>query len=114
MEATKSTYYQSLSGDVKDRYDEKVEKCGGIDPYTIKQKDLSVNPIDFPEITILDIGDYLVHSISSYTKKKFSAFKSTQAYAYFESGFVLSIGSRKSNDSAILRGKVSFIQIKIP
>lgn len=112
MEGAKSAYYENLTGDVKERYEEKIRKCGGVDPYTIKERNLSVNPNHFPEITILDIGEYLVHSISSYTKKKFSAYKSTEAYAYFESGFVLSIGSKKNNDSAILKGKVSFIQYK--
>lgn len=110
MEFVLSTYYKSLSGDVKERYDEKIRKCG-CDPYAIQKKELSENPSDFPEITILDIGEYLVHSVSSFTKKKFSAYKSTEAYKYFESGFVLNVGSKKNNKYAILKGKVSFICI---
>lgn len=100
-----SAYYKSLSSDVKVRYEEKIRKCG-CDPYAIKKKELSVNPDDFPEITILDIGEYLVHSVSSFTKKKFSAYKSTEAYKHFESGFVLNIGSKKYKEFAILKGKV--------
>lgn len=68
-EITKSVYY--YYGDVKHRYDEKIQKCGGIDPYTIKLKDLSSNPKDFPQITIYDITDYMIHSVSSYTKRFF-------------------------------------------
>src|ERR1700744_4215406 len=105
MELAPSAYYKSLSGDVKERYEEKIRKCG-IDPYTIKKQELSVNPNDFPEITILDVGTYLVHSVSSFTKKKFSAYKSTEAYKHFESGFVLSIGSKKNKEHAILKGRV--------
>lgn len=101
-----SAYYKSLSGDVKVRYEEKIRRCG-CDPYAIKKKELSINPNDFPEITILDIGEYLVHSVNSFTKKKFSAYKSTEAYKHFESGFVLNIGSRKYQESAILKGKVT-------
>lgn len=112
MEFVCSTYYKSLDGDVKERYEEKIRKCG-CDPYTLKKKELSVNPSDFPEITIMDIGEYLVHSISSFTKKKFSAYKSTEAYKHFESGFVMSIGSKKYMEYAILKGKVSSIQPKI-
>lgn len=107
----RSAYYESLSGDVKERYDEKIRKCG-CDPYAIKKKELSVNPQDFPEITMLDVGEYLVHSVSSFTKKKFSAYKSTEAYKHFESGFVLNIGSMKYKEFAILKGKVSSVQQK--
>lgn len=106
MEVVHSEYYKTLSGDVKERYKEKIKKCG-CDPYAIKKKELSVNPHDFPEITILDIGDYLVHSTSSFTKKKFSAYKSTEAYKHFESGFVLNMGSKKYKELAILKGRVS-------
>lgn len=106
MEFVQSTYYKSLSGDVKERYDEKIRKCG-CDPYAIKKKDLSDSPRDFPEITILDIGEYLVHSVSAFTKKKFSAYKSTEAYKHFESGFVLNVGSKKIKQNAILKGEVS-------
>jgi hypothetical protein len=109
MEFELSKYYKSLSGDIKERYEQKIRKCG-IDPYVLKKKELSLNQKDFPEITILDIGEYLVHSVSSFTKKKFSAYKSTEAYKHFESGFVLNIGSKKNRDFAILRGKVSVIQ----
>lgn len=103
-----SKYYNSLSGDVKGRYDDKIRKCG-CDPFAIKKKELSLNTSDFPEITILDIGEYLVHSVSSFTKRKFSAYKSTEGYKYFESGFVLSIGAKKHKEYAILRGRVSLI-----
>lgn len=112
MDIVYSEYYKSLSGDVKERYEEKIRECG-CDPYAIKKKDLSVSPKDFPEITLLDIGEYLVHSVSAFTKKKFSAYKSTEAYKHFESGFVLNIGSKKHDGYAILKGRVSSIEYKI-
>lgn len=112
MEEIYSAYYRGLNGDVQDRYKEKIKEIG-CDPYTLKKKELSVDPKDFPEITILDIGKYLIHSISSFTKKKFSAYKSSDAYKYFESGFVLDIGSRKYKDHAILKGRVSFIWLSL-
>lgn len=97
----------TLTADVKDRYEKKIEKCGGIDPYTLTAKDLSVDPKDFPDITVLDIGNYMIQSISPYTKRSFNAYKSTEAYSFFESGFVLSVGSKKINDFVILVGRVS-------
>lgn len=107
MENKKSPYYERLSGDVKDRYDEKIRKCGGTDPYTIKPKNLSLNPKDFPQITIYDITEYMIHSVSSYTKKFFENYKGTEAYKFFESGFVINIGSKRDNNLAIVTGKVS-------
>lgn len=107
MEKTLSPYYERLSGDVKDRYDEKIRKCGGTDPYTIKPNTLSSNPKDFPQVTIYDITDYMIHSVSSYTKRFFENYKGSEAYKFFESGFVVNIGSKKDKNSAIVAGKVS-------
>lgn len=113
MEITKSPYYASLSGDVKDRYDEKIRKCGGIDPYTIKPKDLSPNPKDYPKITIYDITDYMIHSVSSFTKRFCENYKGTEAYKFFESGFVVNIGSKNNNNLAIVKGKVSWMTLNV-
>lgn len=101
----------TLTGDVKERYDKKITECGGIDPYTLMRKDLSVDPKDFPDITVLDIGNYMIQSVSPYTKRSFNAYKSTEAYSFFESGFVLSVESKKENDLAILEGRVSYKNI---
>lgn len=107
METKRSKIYMTLTGDVKDRYENKIVECGGIDPYSLVAKDLSVDPKDFPDITVLDIGNYMIQSVSPYTKRSFNAYKSTEAYSFFESGFVLSIGSKKTNDLVILIGRVS-------
>lgn len=88
----------------KNRYEEKIRLCGGIDPYSIKQKDLSLVSKDFPVITVMDIANYMIDSISTYTKLSFKAYKSLEAYKFFESGFVQSIGSKKENDKSILKG----------
>lgn len=103
----KIPYYETLTGDVRNRYDEKIRQCDGIDPYEIKEQDLSKDTKDFPEITLLDIGNYFVHSTSSFTKKSFKAYKSMESYKYFQSGFVLNMGSKKNKNVAIIRGKVS-------
>lgn len=107
MEAKRSKIYMTLIGDVKKRYEDKIVQCGGIDPYTLMIKDLSEDPKDFPDMTVLDIGNYMIQSVSPYTKRSFNAYKSTEAYSFFESGFVLSVGSKKTEDSAILIGKVT-------
>lgn len=103
----KSKYYLQLSGDIKDRYDQKIVLCGGIDPYTIKPKDLSTTAKDFPEISMYNIEDYMINSVSPFTNRFLENYKGTEAYKYFESGFVLNIGSKKHDVSAIVKGKVS-------
>lgn len=108
----KSPYYLTLSGDSKTRYDQKILSCGGIDPYAIKPKDLSSNPKDFPDITMYDIGDYMIHSVSPFTKRFLDNYKGTEAYKYFESGFVLNMGSKIINTSVIVQGKVSLNESK--
>lgn len=102
-----SAYYAKLSGDVKERYKEKITKCGEIDPYTIALYELSTNPKDFPEVTMYDITNYMIHSISSFTKRFLDNYKGTDAYKYFESGFVMYIGSKTNKNTAIVLGKVS-------
>lgn len=108
MESGRSTYYEQISQDMKIRYDEKIEKCNGIDPYTINERDLSIDKKDFPEITIWDIQNHLVYSMSPFTKKMCKAIKSMEGYKFFESGFVLSVGSKKIENLVIVRGKVRF------
>lgn len=108
----KSIYYLKLSGDSKVRYDQKIQDCDGIDPYVIKTKDLSTNPKDFPDIAMYDIGDYMINSVSPFTKRFLDNFKGTEAYKYFESGFVLDLGSKKINTSVIVTGRVSLNEIK--
>lgn len=106
MESKINLYYTTISGVVKDRYDEKMKICGGIDPYMIKSNELSEDPNDFPKISMEDIENYMIHTVSPFTNKFYNNYKGTEAHSFFESGFVLQMGSKKSKDSAIIRGKV--------
>lgn len=106
MDEVRSLYYEQLKEDVKTRYEEKIRQCEGVDPYTIKDKDLSTDRIDFPEVSLWDIGNHLVYSMSAFTKKMLKAYKSSEGYSFFESGFVLSLGSKKFEDSVLVKGKV--------
>lgn len=106
MGTKKRSYYESLSPEMRSRYDIKIEPLGGIDPYTINEKSLSVDRSDFPEITLLDIGNYMIHSVSSFTKRSFKAYKSMDGYKFFESGNVLSLGAKRTENKALLKGKV--------
>lgn len=102
----------NLSGENKHRYDEKVLKCGGLDPYSIKSKDLSLDPKDFPDISMFDITNYMIHKVSPFTKNFYDNYKGTEAYVFFESGFVLSLGCKRNGKFAIVKGTVSYKECK--
>lgn len=70
MATKKLNYYDGLNEEMKLRYDSKIDLCGGIDPYSVSEKNLSLDRTDFPEVTLIDIGNYLVHSVSSFGAKK--------------------------------------------
>lgn len=106
MEVRRSEYFENLSEEMKIRYEEKIKKCNKIDPYTINQKDLSTDRNDLPELTLWDIGNHLIYSTSPFTKKMFNAIKSTEGYSFFESGLVVFVGSKKIDNSVIVKGKV--------
>lgn len=106
MGEMRSLYFEQLKEDVKTGYEEKIRQCGGIDPYTIKNKDLLTDRNEFPEVSLWDIGNHLVYSMSAFTKKMLKAYKSSEGYSFFESGFVLSLGSKKLEDSVLVKGKV--------
>lgn len=105
-EIRKSAEYQKLSGDNKDRYDAKIMECGGIDPYTIKDSELSIDTKDLPHITLTDLGNYMINSISPFTKRFYDNYKGAEAYTFFKSGFVLSLGCKKNVGLAIIKGEV--------
>ena len=81
IEASLSEYAQGLSVSDKRRY---IEKISGIqDPYCIvTSEDI------LPPVQCMDIFNYLVLGKSFCTSKRFKAFKSLEAYRYFECGFV--------------------------
>ncbi|CAG9769281.1 unnamed protein product [Ceutorhynchus assimilis] len=54
----------------------------------------------------MDIACYLFLTHSFYTQEQMKAFKSLQAYKYFESGFVLKIGAKITHNCYVLVGKI--------
>lgn len=59
-----------------------------------------------PPITNMDIISYLVLTHSFYTHQQMRAYKSLDAYKYFESGFVAKAGTKLVGDNFLLIGKV--------
>ncbi|KAJ8951191.1 hypothetical protein NQ314_007705 [Rhamnusium bicolor] len=106
-----SEYYLTLSGDVKCRYDEKIKIIENIDPYTLGILDLSAYLSILPCVSIINMVNYLVLTHSFYIGQQLKAYKTLQAYKFYEAGFV-QVSARKINANAfIVMGKVNFISV---
>ena len=96
-------YTKSLSISDKRRYLEKTKDIG--DPYSYPLSML--NQEELPPVRSTDIFNYLVLSTSFCTSNRFKAYKSLDAYKFFVSGFISSVGGRKVEDKYVVLGQVS-------
>ncbi|KAJ8963022.1 hypothetical protein NQ317_006157, partial [Molorchus minor] len=108
---SRSEYYLTLSGSVKCRYDDKIKVIDNIDPYALGDLDLSADLSILPRVSVIDMVNYLVLTHSFYTGLQLKAYKSLQAYKFYEAGFVQEVKSRKINTNAFVAvGKVKHSQ----
>lgn len=74
------------------RYNNKLELLGISDPYTVPQ--VLFYPLHasskgkLPDLQNMDIINYLLFAPSPYTGQTLKAYKSTDAYKYFQAGWV--------------------------
>lgn len=83
-----------------------MAKIGGIDPYQIDLEEFDYAASGAPPINTADIFVYLVLTHSYYTQEQYKAYKSLQAYKYFEAGFVTKLGTTIIKEFFVLVGKV--------
>ncbi|VEN56962.1 unnamed protein product [Callosobruchus maculatus] len=81
---SRSEYYSSLSGDIKLRCDEKMKLTDGVDPYALRIDELSEDVSFLPAVKIVDLMNYLVLTHCFYTGQQMKAYKSLQAFEYYE------------------------------
>ncbi|CAG9772931.1 unnamed protein product [Ceutorhynchus assimilis] len=98
----RSDYYLSLSGDVKCRYNRKMEIIDNVDPYAIPVEECKLDLYKLPNITMMDLVNYLILSHSFYTGQQLKAYKSLQAYKQFEAGSVQGVLAKQFNDDAFV------------
>lgn len=111
---SRSTYYLTLSGDIKYRYDQKLKVIGDVDPYSLLPHELRFPVLNLPIITMIDLTDYLIFTHSFYTKQQLKAHKSLQAFKLYEAGAVLQIQAKKMNHQAfVVLSKVRSFSIPI-
>lgn len=105
-----SDYYNKIfmeNPDVAERYRQKLSSVNYVDPYSLSDDDLDFNTANFPPVTNMDIVSYLVLTTSFYIKQQMKAFKSLNAYKYFNAGFITMCGILKINEKIVARGTVS-------
>ncbi|KAH7968715.1 hypothetical protein HPB52_010796 [Rhipicephalus sanguineus] len=107
-----SSYYSDLIGSARIRYEEKVQMCDGIDPYTLRpHADTTTDVNTLPEVTHGDIVNYLVYSSSFATLQEMKAFKSLEAHNYFTSGWVKSLSTKRLQEGkVVLLGEINHSQ----
>ena len=96
-----SDYCLSLNDVSKLCYLEKIRLCG-FDPYGLKKSEYSDDFTLLPKIEYPDIVNYLVIQASWATNKEMKAYKSTEAYNFFVSGWVNSLLVRKVGDDKVV------------
>ena len=106
MASAKSKRYYELDEIARKRYDQQILSIDGLDPYTIKKTDLSVDFATFPNITYPDIVTYLLFAPSPYTRNELKNYKSLESYNHFLCGWVRDVGVFFKEDNAVVLGRV--------
>lgn len=100
------SYRETLIGDVRKRYDEKISKIH-VDPYELGVEEFSTDRLKWPEISYVDVLHFLVFQESAYTKEQLKNYKSLDAYKLFQDGWVRQILHKEIDGIHLLRAKVT-------
>ncbi|KAJ8965333.1 hypothetical protein NQ317_012081 [Molorchus minor] len=91
-----------MTRDVKSRYDAKIELIDNVDPYPLGANELNRNLSFLPTVSIMDMVNYLILTNSFYTGQQLKAYKSLNAYKYYEAGFVKEVLAKKVHENAFV------------
>jgi len=91
-----SQYFSELKDEEKKRYEDKMKIVGCVkDPYCYleSKNDIAgtVKWIDWPEVMYLDVYNYLVLTVSLYTREQMRAYKSLDGFNFVVNGWLNSI-----------------------
>ena len=103
-----SSYAEKLPLEAKQRYLNKLQLIGGVDPLCISAKDYPESAC-LPPVEAGDLVSYLVLQTSYITAKQFKAHKSLEAYNQSTSGWVKDVHVWNIVDKYVVIGKVSSI-----
>ena len=78
-----------------------------VDPYTLPKAEFSKDRSVWPDVTNMDIIQFLVFKESAYSQQQLKNYKSLDAYKYFQDGWIQEILHKEINGRHLLRAKVS-------
>lgn len=107
MAPKSAKYIDGLQKEVRERYEVKVSLIGGIDPYDIGKVKLTSNVQCLPDITYIDILNYLVNTKSAYTLNDLKSYKSLEAYNQFVNGWIKDVLAMNVSNNVLVIAKVS-------
>ena len=102
-----STSIVDITG--KKRYQDKIEFIGGTDPYEIPLDEWLDDIEQWPAVTHIHIGMYLLLSPSVYTSEDLLNYKSIESYNNFVSGWVRKVFVKVFGSKRVLIAKVQLI-----
>ncbi len=107
-----SQYFFALPVEEKKRYFAKL-KCDKVnvslpDPFNklLRQEFFSTDLSDLPEVSQVHIFEYLVEKECVYTREAFKAYRSLDAYNYFNSGKVKNILTYTNGSTCVVYGEI--------
>lgn len=109
-----SEYFYSLSQENQLRYLEKLIPLGGVDPYTLSNKDFSQEKNYTSKITYDKITQYLMCQISPFTQEEIRASKSMDAWVKVVCKWIKSIHFARFESYTLVVGKVCIIILLSP
>ena len=103
-----SEYFIKLSTASKVRYEEKIEKIEGTDPFSLSKCEFNSFEENYPNITYPDIVNYLLFAPCPISAEEMKCYKGLEAYNQFLCGWVKDIGIKLFNNDSIclIRGRV--------
>ena len=76
----KKRYRDTLDEKSRQRYQQKIDLIGGLDPYEVSRTQLTDDATYFPAVTYIDVVNYLINTKSAYSFEELKAYKSLEAF----------------------------------
>ena len=86
-----SSYFASLTYTAQKRYVEKLKEFFLEDPFAIADDRWSEDLSKWPDVEFDDVYTYLIDTKGVYTEESLKAYKSLEAYNYYENGHVRTV-----------------------
>jgi hypothetical protein len=108
----KQTYVDSLDPISRARYVQKCDLIDKMDPYEIPKAEWKSVVGEWPDVQYGDIYNYLVNTVSAYSKDEMRGYKGMDSYNQFVCGWVKEIRNVTFGDKCLIAARVSFFPFR--